>query len=72
MSAIVNDAKGFDFLASVAGMIRTDWRYVGDDLTYVMAMLIFMRCSEARKSFAILLMNENVRLQFSIAEMSDA
>ena len=22
-------------------MIRTDWRYVGDDLAYVMAMLIF-------------------------------
>lgn len=38
---IVNDAESFDFLASVAGMIRTDWRYVGDDLTYVMAMLIF-------------------------------
>ncbi len=22
-------------------MIRTDWRYVGDDLAYILAMLIF-------------------------------
>ena len=30
MLAIVNDVKGFDFIASVAGMIRNNWRYVGD------------------------------------------